>query len=495
MIRSFFQNAVILFAIELVVRVKAIVLIPLLTHHLDAAEFGLWSQVAVLVAVLSPMVTLGTDIGVLRYLPGIPSAEARARYTGWYVLIMASAVVFALLLYLLRNFVASSFFGDDPALVPFVALAAMSLVVMISQNSLRLWLRVTNRARAYGMVAAIQAIIGLFAVAAAVFYKSDPYDIIVWPLMGDVLLCLGLVLQYRKELVWVKPSWSGFRRISTFGLAVLPGGLAVWGLNYIDRVFLIRYASLADVGVYALTFSVASIVIQFATGPIWSMYYSSAAELHNSGRSYDLQRLFDRSIEAICLVTAPLVAAMAFFGRDLLSLLAPQSYLYGAPIMAVIALGYVLMMLSSYFETSLALHERPRVGTCAAIVALAVKGLLNFLLVERWGIWGAAASSIAAFAVQVMITLWACIKAKYLVISPRYGVLAYLYAFLAYAVIWIAYSIFFPGHGILLSIGGVCLGGAIYAFAMIFAGGLHPDVARWVSSGGWKTLVAFRRSK
>jgi len=486
MTKLFFKNVVFLFAVELVVRLKAVVLIPLLTHHLGAAEYGLWSQVAVLVAMLSPLVTLGTDSAITRYLPGTVDREARARYSGWMMFVMFTTFGCALLLHVTREQVAAAFFGNTSGLATFVSLAAVSLVGMIANNALRLWYRISNRSRAFGTVAAVQSIIGLTAVVAAVFNGADPFQIISWPIYGDLLLALLLALRLRSEHVWAMPSWEGFRQMVAFGLVVLPAGFAVWGLNYIDRIFLVQYTSLAEVGVYALTFSLASIMIQFAVGPIWSMYFTSAAELHNKGRSVELQRLFDRSIDAICLVTAPLIAITAFYGTDILSMLSTSSYLSGAPIMPVIAFGYVLMIFSSYFETSLALHDKARIGTVAAVAAVAVKVLLNMVLIAPWGIYGAAASSIAAFAIQLGITCSICLSKRYIHFSPRYGALAYIYAFVGFSLPWAVTTQLAPNYGWPLAAVSAGIGSLLYLLAVLRAGGLHPEVVRWIHAGNWK---------
>ena len=485
-IYQFFKNTAFLFVIELIVRLKALILIPLLTNHLGPSEFGVWSQVSVLVAVLSPLVTLGTDQSLIRFLPGVRIDEARSRYSGWIVFIITTTLIFGGLQYAFRKQISLAFFGDDPRYVPFVGLAALSLLGMIANSALRLWFRISNRGRAFGTVAALQSFISLVSLLAAVLNGADPFQIISWPIYGDLFLALLLTLRLRKEQVWAMPSWEGFCQMLSFGLVVLPAGFAVWGLNYIDRIFLVRYTSIAEVGVYALAFSIASIAIQFAAGPIWTMYYTSAAELHNTERKIELQRLFDRSIEAICLVTAPLVALMIFYGKDIISLLSTSTYLPGAPIMPVIALGYVLTMFSSYFETSLALHDRARVGTIAALAAVAIKVVLNILLIVPWGIYGAAASSIAAFSVQLGITYSACVSSGYVKLFPRYGVIAYIYAILGFSLPWVVIEYWVPEHGLIFTVLSAGFGAILYLVAILRAGGLHPEVVNWIHSSKWE---------
>ena len=43
----------------------------------------MWAQVAVLVAVLGPLIIVGTDSGIVRYLPGTDRTERTRSFVGW----------------------------------------------------------------------------------------------------------------------------------------------------------------------------------------------------------------------------------------------------------------------------------------------------------------------------------------------------------------------------------------------------------------------------
>ena len=104
------MNTPLLFAVEAIVRVKGIIIIALLTNQLTVAEFGAWSQIAVLVAVFSPIVTLGTDQAILRFLPGIQKDEARSRYSGWILTVVLAALLMGVLQYIFQDHIANFFF-------------------------------------------------------------------------------------------------------------------------------------------------------------------------------------------------------------------------------------------------------------------------------------------------------------------------------------------------------------------------------------------------
>ena len=327
-----------------------------------------------------------------------------------------------------------------------------------------------------------QSIIALIAIVAAILNGANPWNIISWPVYADLLLASLVLLYFRRIRVFTMPSWKEFHELLKFGLIVLPAGFAMLGLNYVDRIFLLKYGNLAEVGVYALAFSFASIAIQSSINPIWMMYTTSASELQNQRRYLELQKLFDRSTEGICLVSAPILAIFLFYGTELLSLISTNSYLYAAPILPAFVLSFVFLIFSSHFETSLSLNEKVKIGTIAAAIAVLIKIALNFFLIEPFGIYGAAATSVIAIAVQLSITSFICLKSGFLKFSTRFVIIPFLYATISFLLPWATLSYFAPNHGLIGSVISVIFGSILYVISLLRAGGLHPEVQKWIKS-------------
>ncbi|MBF0556651.1 MAG: oligosaccharide flippase family protein, partial [Nitrospirae bacterium] len=85
MSRQFFKNAALLAATEVVVKLKPLIAIPLLTRHFGALNYGVWSQMSVMVTLMPLIILLGTDGAIIRYMPGT-SVDAQKRFfSAWMV--------------------------------------------------------------------------------------------------------------------------------------------------------------------------------------------------------------------------------------------------------------------------------------------------------------------------------------------------------------------------------------------------------------------------
>lgn len=479
MIERFFRDSAWLFVMEILVRFKALIVLPILTRQLGTADFGVWSQVTVMTALLVPIAMLGTDAAMMRYLPGQALAEQVRRYSAILLFILAGATLLATLLYLLRVPLASLFFGGDARHAELIPLAALALLTAIGIASLRAWWRIRNDAKRFGVIAVAQGMLGIGAVLAALVGGGDVVAVIAWTIAGDALLLLALAVLLARGRVWSAPDWSVLWPYIRFGIVVLPAGFAMWGINYVDRLFLLNYSSIATVGIYALAYSLASLFVQVVTGPIFAMYATSAAQLHAQHEHASLQRLFDRSLEAIFLLASPVIAILLFNGEDLLNLLSTPEFAAGAIVLPIVAAGNTLLVVSAYFETSLGLDNKPQIGTYAAITALVSNVLLNLLLIPPFGMTGAAIATLACFVVQIAISYGYCRRGRLLAVSLRYPLHALVCAAIAIGVARMAGAeIANLWLRLIMSCG---LGLVAYALLLYGSSGLPPELRRWLA--------------
>jgi O-antigen/teichoic acid export membrane protein len=404
MSQSFFRGAAYLTLVELVVKARGLIILPLLTKYLGAEQFGIWSQTSVIAATLSPLIVLGTDSAIIRYLPGMSLHQQRRLFTAWLLTILATACGAVILIGSVPDTVAAMFYGKGD-FARFVYLAGLMLLVTLALNCLRNWFRIRNETRAFGAVAALQALISLAALALGVYQAVPLEGLILYAVLADLLVALGCAVYIGRQVGLARPDFSLLGKLVRFGLPLVPAGFAMWGLGYMDRLFLVRYGTLQEIGIYSLVYQIGYIAVQFLVNPIWTMYASTASEAHNQGRHEEVQRLFERSVASILVLSLPSLVGLLILGEDVLALLASPEFLPGAPLMALVALGYLCLMLAAYFEVSLGLIHRQHLATASAALAFLVNLVGNILLIPTYTIVGAAVATTLGFATQLAFAM------------------------------------------------------------------------------------------
>ena len=448
---GFFRNAAILGVAELFVRFKSLIVIPLLTHHFGTINYGAWTQVTVIVGMAGPLATLATENAAIRYLPGAGDKNRRQWFLGWVAgLALMSALIGAILV-IARQSVSQLVFGDA-AHESLVLVAALSLVTTVMFTSGLTWLRASDKARRLAVITVLDAGWNIVAAALTVLTHRGPAFLILTMIAGDIVLTLYMIGTSVTGSHRIRPDFSQLARFARFSLPLLPSAFAVFGLNFLDRLFLVHYQSLAVVGAYSLAYSLGTLGIQTLAAPVSVMFPSAAAALWEEGSRAELQRLFNRSSSYIFLIIIPTIAGSAILGTSVIRILAPASFVTAALVIPVVMAGYLFSIISHYYEVALGLIHRQIVSTVAIIIALVINIALNIWLIPTIGMLGAAIATAVAFLAQLIVTFAVATAAGLLRTDWWYAVRVCTAAAIMTAVLSRLTAFFAESDGILLAV-------------------------------------------
>ena len=169
-------------------------------------------------------------------------------------------------------------------------------------------------------------------------------------------------------------------------------------------------------------------------------------------------------------------------GDRILGLLATPDFSRGASVMAIITLGYLFHMLSSYFDVALGLVHRQYFSTLSIITGALCTLALNFILIPRLSILGAAIASAIGFSVQ--FTMSYCIAMVYteLRVDIRFPGKIVAYSVLMGLLVWVAarYIAVPRVAGLMLP---VIVGFLAYVSLLYVSGVLTPSMMRTAWGG------------
>lgn len=408
MLTHFFRNASLLALVEIALKFKALILLPLLTRHFGSVNYGAWSQVSVLITTISPLLVFGTDSAILRYLPGRDSRYQRNSFSQWLLFLFAGSVISCILGLHFHSQIAAMFFGATASQYDgLITLAFWSIVVSVFTSSFRTWFRIFDNAAGYSKFTVGQSMVNLVAILLALWRQGGVYEVVAYSLVADVLFLIICFGKIRNQLVIPTMDFKEFRRWLIFGVAIVPSGYAMWALNSSDRLFLVQYRSLSEVGAYAVAYSLGYLITQLFANPIWTMFPGNAANHYHGNNFTDLRSLLINSRRVILGLSTPAIIALYFVGEPLLQWLTTVEFAATSVVMVLVAVGYLFSILSSYQEVLLGLADRPIWGTVSICMAAIVNILCNFLLIPAYGLIGAALATALGFGVQLSFsTYW-----------------------------------------------------------------------------------------
>jgi O-antigen/teichoic acid export membrane protein len=380
----------------LVSRVLAVLLLPLYTAYLDPDDLG---KVGVLIAFNAVLVTIlrgGVSSAFFRFWFDSPEPEKRRtvlRTSFWFTMAMATLGLVGGWLFAGQIADALSLDGEDWLVrAQFIALWAQ-----MNYEQLTAVFRVEQRASRFLAASLANVAITIAAtVVLVVGFDKGALGVIVGNFTGTLAVYLAL-LGYRREQLGLELDRQLLRAMQRFGWPLVPSALALIAINFSDRLFIARLASLEEVGRYELGVRIASAMVLLLTAfrMAWPGFAYSIEDEEEAKTTY-----------AFVLTYLVALASWAALGLGLLApwlvqILAPTNEAFWPGERVVAPLAFAAALFAGYVVVSIGIGRARRTGFNWVVTgtAAAVDLGLNAILVPEYGMEGAAAAAVAAFAV------------------------------------------------------------------------------------------------
>lgn len=271
------------------------------------------------------------------------------------------------------------------------------LVALVARY-LSLILRMQEKALAFSMSQLLPKILFLIFVLCVVYlgFATDSYSLITANALS--LFAAFVVYLWNTKSDWLplfkeKFDWRQFKISLAFGLPLVIGGLASWGLNVMDRIFLRNMSTYAELGVYSVAMSIAGVAALFSGifNTIWApMVFKWVSE-----GNIDFKTIDDIS-EYVLAAIYFLVVLSGLFSW-IIPIFLPQSYAEIQFIITACLLGPLFYTLSETTAVGIAIARKTKFAMLASIGAMLINLVGNYILVPKFGAMGAAAATAIAF--------------------------------------------------------------------------------------------------
>ena len=434
-IREKFLKGFSLYAIaDILITLRGLILMPILTKVLGTVSYGIWSQIGTSVNMVASLGNMGISSAMYRYLPGLPHEQFRREFWMGITSIMGGIVLFALPFFIFAKPIASAFFGGEENRI-YVSLGGILMITNTLHVCLMLYFRIVLQMKPYTALMLIQAVLSTVAYAWAAISGGKLLIVAVTAVVVNVFLCLlslGLV-GYRLGFTW--PDFGPFRKYMALGLPMMPIGFMNWALNSADRFMVAYYLGIVEVGIYGVSYKLASLSIMIVARPIWAMAPGSLNALWNTGKKEEALALVRQIFKYSYILTVPIACVLIFWGKFILIKLTTADFALGFTIIPWVVVGYAFEYTSSYYRVIFTWFEKTKIFLGIFPFAVVMNLALNFVLIPRMGILGAAIATTATY--SILLTIEIIISRRYL--RPKFPIVKSLTA----VAIWtgLAYTI------------------------------------------------------
>jgi O-antigen/teichoic acid export membrane protein len=384
----------------IVSRIVAVFLLPVYTVYLGRVGFGKIETILAGMAVLVILLRMGLSSAFFRFYFDSEDDAHRlliVRTAFWFTLAMSTLglAIGAILAAPLSRALGL----DDPWLVRagFVALWAN-----MNYGQMTAVFRVEERALGFAIASIANVVITIGStVALVVGAHEGALGAIIGNFLGTFVMYVVLVAYRRNQLGW-QFDRGLLRAMNRFGLPLVPAALALWAINFIDRLFINHFKGQAEVGVYSLAVRISSVII-FLMSAFQLAWPAFAYSIRDEGVA---KRAYSYVLTYLLLLTCWISLGLGVLAPWIVDLLAPDgSFARSAD--AVPLLCFATAAYSGYAVLAIGIGRarQTQFNWVVTGAAALVNVSLNVILIPRYGMMGAAVATFVAFVV-LFLGMW-----------------------------------------------------------------------------------------
>ena len=379
--------------------VLSFILLPILTKLFNPTEYGLIDISTTIIQIVS--IGFGfrmtTAVSFYYYFHNDEHEKKQTVTTGLLFLLVINILTVFLLSINATSLGAAIY--KSPAYTNIFKITIFVAGLSVLQNFLFHLLRISRRASLYVVASLLKGglqvgIIILFVISFGLGLRGYFYGY-----LSTVFLSLLIIFSITKKYLTFSFSKKRLIELLKYGVPLIPAGISLWALQLVDRFFLIHYATLADVGLYGVGVRSTILLVllisslQLAWGPF----------AFSIMKQDDAKKVYTEIFSLFVIIATWLIILTTYFAKEAITLVTTPEYTQAYVVTPFLSFGTFFLGAYTLLSIGINLVNKMHIITTTTIIAAILNIILNFILIPRYGILGAAISTASSYLVSTML--------------------------------------------------------------------------------------------
>ncbi len=307
------------------------------------------------------------------------------------VLLLVSSIVISVTFYLLNNWFSVVLF-EDAQLIPYFRYIAFFMIFVIFHAFFSEFIRGKGNFFQFALFRYVFPNLG-FVVFLAIFHQLQliEADTVLAYLVSITLLVFVLVFYFPFKRLNTSKSFS-YNQLLAVSFPMLFSSAFLFLSNWTDVFMLGKMVNKADLGVYNAAYKL-SLVALVVINAVNTVLAPKISRLYGENKIKIIGQEVQRATKLITLITLPLVLLLIVFRVPILSLYS-EAFIRGEYVLVVVSLGLLFNAFSGSVGQILNMTKHQKVLRKFTLYSLLINVTLNYFLIIRYGILGAAIASV-----------------------------------------------------------------------------------------------------
>ncbi|MGD8567768.1 MAG: oligosaccharide flippase family protein [Gammaproteobacteria bacterium] len=381
---------------DVVSRLIAFLLIPVLTFLLTPNDFGILSVFTSLTLLLLTLLSLNTYTSIGRYY-----FEENIDLSSF----LSSVIAFSLVIMLLFFTVIVSFKKEISAFIKIpseLVYYVLPIVLLLSLRSIfSQYCRAKEESKTVSRMNVYYTMsYAIFAVLLLLYSQDGGYKSVIWANISvQTGVAIYIVYRFRGYLSIFKIRKIHVSYALAYGIPLIPYTLSTELLTSFDVLMINSYLGADEAGVYGFAYKIGSLLLVFiiAINSAWTPKYMRYMNAKNYIKHDDF---------SIKVMNATLLAAAVLisYGDIIASAISPVAYDKGVNLIPLIVLGYVFYMVFVIYNKHTTYIKKLIYQSMVAIMGGVVNVVANIIFIPKFGIVAAAYTTLGSFILMAFLS-------------------------------------------------------------------------------------------
>lgn len=376
-------------------------LVPFLTNYLLKAELGVYSYVYSYIAFAFVLYGYGMDSAYMRFAASGESGDKKVRVSVPFLSVLVTSLVLSSLITFYASEI-SDVLGIGAVNAHLVQYSAWILCFDAIAIVPFAYLRMENRAKLFAGLRVFNIIINvILTIVALVVLDLKLESLFIANLVASFVTAIALFAVIF-PLLTIRFSRSLYKEMLEFGLPYIPAGLAGIAIQVIDRPIMKALTDDATVGVYQAGHRL-GVLMMLVVGMFdyaWRPFFLTHSKDEDAKKLFSKVFTYFVGLMMLVFVFGSLfvedIARIRIFGRYFIG----PDFWGGLGIVPIVLLAYVFTGAYVNFVVGVYLAKKTKYLPYATGAGAIVNVAVNFLLIPKLGITGAAIATLLSYVVM-----------------------------------------------------------------------------------------------
>lgn len=386
--QRYFANTAWLLGERLLRLVIHLLVITYVARYLGPESFGKLSYAQSFMGLFTAVVTLGLPRILVRELVKSPDKSRELLGSASAIMLMGSILAICMLAIM-------TYFLDISELERWMIIIIGTGLVFQSANVIDFYFQSLVRSRYVVQAQALQMVVSSITKLVLVWVQAELIWFAAVSVIDGLALALGLLYVYKRNPAapaGTLRSWSFQSSIATDLLKsswpLILSSMAITVYMKIDQIMIREMLDAAAVGQYAAAVNISEVWYFIPVAITTSVFPSIIRSRENSQELYHdrLQWLFNLMVFLAIAVAVPIT----FFSREIVAVLFGADYSQAASIVTIHIWAAVFVFVNNTLQQWYIAEGLEKLSAVRTTMGLLINIALNYLLIGRYGVLGAA---------------------------------------------------------------------------------------------------------